>query len=191
MRPSRHTLKDGRTLLIREATAGDAETAIDYVNAIIGETDYMGMGPGDFVSAEREREILDRYRATDNQLYLLGLLAKARGAPVVSTLSFAGGHRPRTRHTGEFGLSVRKEHWGLGIGSLMLDALLDWARGTRIVTKVNLRVRTDNGRAIALYSHKGFVLEGTIRAAIYIDGIYYDHHCMGLDLASEGSNSDV
>jgi len=64
----------------------------------------------------------------------------------------------------------------------MLDALLDWARGTQIITKVNLRVRTDNVRAIALYLRKGFALEGTIRQAIQIDGTYYDHHWMGLEL---------
>jgi RimJ/RimL family protein N-acetyltransferase len=192
MEPLRHTLKDDRTLLIREATARDAEAAIAHVNAIIGETDYMGMGPGDFdVSVEREREFLDRCRETDNQLYLVGLLDEARDAQIVSILSFSGGHRPRTRHTGEFGLSVRKEQWGLGIGALMLDALLDWARGTRIVTKVNLRVRTDNRRALALYLHRGFALEGTIRKAICIDGVYYDHHCMGVELHSKGSDSDV
>jgi len=192
MEPLRHTLKDGRTLIIREATAKDAEAAIAHVNAVIGETDYMGMGPGDFdVPVEREREALDRHRETDNQLYLVGLLEEARGAQVVSTLSFAAGHRPRTRHSGEFGLSVRKTCWGLGIGARMVDALLAWARGTRIVTKVNLRVRTDNARAIALYLRKGFFLEGTIRKAIYLDGAYYDHHCMGLDLTSKGSDSDV
>ncbi len=76
---------------------------------------------------------------------------------IVSTLSFSAGSRPRLRHSGEFGMSVRKAYWGLGTGSLMLDTLLDWARGTGIVTKINLRVRTDNQRAIALYRRKGFV----------------------------------
>jgi RimJ/RimL family protein N-acetyltransferase len=77
---------------------------------------------------------------------------------------------------------VRKAHWGKGIGSLMIDTLLDWTRETRIATKVNLRVRTDNRRAIGLDLQKGFGLEGTLRQAIDINGTYYDHHYMGLDL---------
>jgi RimJ/RimL family protein N-acetyltransferase len=79
-------------------------------------------------------------------------------------------------------MSVRKEYWGLGIGSLMLDTLIDWARATQIVTKVNLRVRTDNQRAIQLYRNKGFVIEGTIRREIRLNDQYFDTYWMGLEL---------
>ena len=174
-----HTLKNGQTLLIREATALDAPAVLDHVHAIAGESDYLSFGPGEFdLPVEQERLILQRYHEAHNQLYLLGLL----GGQIVSTLSFAGGHRPRIAHTGELGLSVRAAQWGLGIGGLMLDALLDWARDAQVVAKINLRVRTDNQRAIALYLRKGFALEGTIRKAIRIDGTDYDHHWMGLEL---------
>jgi RimJ/RimL family protein N-acetyltransferase len=179
MIPQSHLIGKNQPFPIREAAAQDAEAVIEYVHAISGETDFLSFGPGEFdISLDQERDILQRYREADNQLYLIGLL----NSQIVSALSFAGGHRPRTQHTGEFGLSVRKACWGLGIGSLMLDALLDWARDTQIIAKVNLRVRTDNQRAIALYLRKGFALEGTIRKAIRIDGTYYDHHWMGLEL---------
>jgi RimJ/RimL family protein N-acetyltransferase len=79
-------------------------------------------------------------------------------------------------------MSVRKQVWGLGIGSLMLDTLIDWARHTQIVKKINLRARTDNQRAIELYKRKGFVIEGTIRREIFLNGKYFDHHWMGLEL---------
>jgi RimJ/RimL family protein N-acetyltransferase len=51
-----------------------------------------------------------------------------------------------------------------------------------VITKIDLRVRTDNQRAIELYQRKGFTIEGTIRKAIWIDGRYYDHYWMGLEL---------
>jgi RimJ/RimL family protein N-acetyltransferase len=79
-------------------------------------------------------------------------------------------------------MSVRQPYWGLGIGSLTLDTLVAWARATRIVPKIDLRVRTDNQRAITLYKRKGFVIEGTIRRAIFLDGEYFDHNWMGLEL---------
>jgi RimJ/RimL family protein N-acetyltransferase len=79
-------------------------------------------------------------------------------------------------------MSVRKQYWGLGIGSLMLDTLIEWARANQIVKKINLRVRTDNQRAIRLYERKGFVIEGTSRKEILFYGSYFDHHWMGLEL---------
>ena len=77
---------------------------------------------------------------------------------------------------------MRKPYWGLSIGSIMLDTLLGWARATQTITKVDLRVRVDNQRAIRLYESRGFVREGTLRKEIYLDGQYYDLYFMGLEL---------
>jgi nitroimidazol reductase NimA-like FMN-containing flavoprotein (pyridoxamine 5'-phosphate oxidase superfamily)/RimJ/RimL family protein N-acetyltransferase len=179
VKPRQHTLQDGRILRIREAEAEDALGVLEHIHAASRESGFLNMGPGEFELGEAEEaKFLRRCQASDNQLYLLGLVEGA----IVATLTFSGGRRRRVRHWGEFGMSVRKEYWGLGMGSLMVDALLDWARGTGIVTKINLRVRTDNERAICLYERKGFVREGTIRKAVFVDGQHYDHHCMGLEL---------
>ncbi|MCP4535682.1 MAG: GNAT family N-acetyltransferase [Chloroflexi bacterium] len=47
---------------------------------------------------------------------------------IVAALYFSGGCRPHIRHRDKFSMSVRKQYWGLGIGSLMLDTLIDWAQ---------------------------------------------------------------
>ena len=179
MKPRKHHLKDGSVLVIREATGEDAQAVIDYVEGVSGESGFLTFGPGEFEHTKAEEEqFLCKFRVADNQLYLLGLI----DGVVVSTLSFFGGLRPRVRHRGELGMSVQKKYWGTGIGRLMLDTLIDWARDTHIVKKINLRVRTDNQRAIKLYERKGFLREGTIRREILLDRKYYDHHWMGLEL---------
>ena len=179
MNVHKHELKNGRVLWIREVTVEDARALLDYVQAISGESDFLSFGPGEFELTEPEEvEFIRKCLAADNQLYILGLIDET----IVATLTFSAGSRPRLRHSGEFGMSVRKQYWGLGIGSLMLDTLIDWARRSQIVKKINLRVRTDNQRAIRLYEGKGFVQEGTIRKAILLGGTYYDHYWMGLEL---------
>ena len=179
METRKHELKNGRVLLIREVAVNDARAVLDYVKGISGESDFLSFGPGEFELAESEEEdFIRKCRASDNQLFILGSIDDT----IVATLNFSGGRRPRVRHSGEFGMSVRKQYWGLGIGSLMLDTLIAWARDTQIVKKINLRVRTDNQRAIRLYERKGFVIEGTIRKEILLDGSYFDHHWMGLEL---------
>ena len=178
MDPQRHTLKNGATLLIREAAAADARAVLDYVEAVSGESDFLAFGPGEFELGEAaERDVLQRYADSANQIYLLGFVDGA----VAAALIFSAPQRPRLRHCGEFGMSVRKRYWGSGAGSLMLDALIAWARAGDI-RKLNLRVRSDNARAIRLYEKKGFKLEGTIRREMFLAGTYYDNHCMGLEL---------
>ncbi len=179
MEPRSYELKNGRVLLIREAAVEDARAVLDYVHGVGGESDFLSFGPGEFDLTEpEEQEFIRRCLASDNQLYILGSIDDT----IVAALIFSAGRRPRVRHSGEFSMSVRKQYWGLGIGSLMLDTLIDWARHTQIVKKINLRVRTDNRRAILLYERKGFVREGTIRKEILLDGKFHDHHWMGLEL---------
>jgi RimJ/RimL family protein N-acetyltransferase len=179
MESRKHELKNGRVLLIREVAVEDARALLDYVEHISGQSDFLSFGPGEFELTEpEEQEFIRKCLASDNQLFILGSIDDT----IVTILNFSGGRRPRVRHSGEFGISVRKQYWGLGIGSLMLDTLIDWARHTQIVKKINLRVRTDNQRAIELYKRKGFAKEGTSRKEILLDGKYFDHHWMGLEL---------
>jgi ribosomal-protein-alanine N-acetyltransferase len=52
-------------------------------------------------------------------------------------------------------IAVRESHWGLGIGSGLLDALIGAAR-ERGCAEVFLEVRADNSRAHGLYTRRGF-----------------------------------
>ncbi len=174
-----HRLKDGSTLAIREATPDDAAAILEFVHAISRESEFLSMGPGDFELSEAEEvQFLQVYQQTDNHVYLTAWV----GETLAGTIMFAGGSRPRVRHTGELGISVRKAFWSLGVGGHLLDALIDWARQSGIITKVNLRVRPDNDRAIHLYERKGFRREGAISREVRVHGRYYEHVWMGLEL---------
>jgi RimJ/RimL family protein N-acetyltransferase len=41
------------------------------------------------------------------------------------------------------------------------------------MTRIELQVRADNGRAIRLYERMGVEREGTLRRAMRFDGAYY------------------
>jgi [ribosomal protein S18]-alanine N-acetyltransferase len=62
-------------------------------------------------------------------------------------------------------IAVRSAHWGKGIGSALLGALIDAARD-RGCTEMFLEVRADNERAHGLYLRRGFVDLG-IRRGYY------------------------
>jgi RimJ/RimL family protein N-acetyltransferase len=176
---SEKSTKDGRTLLIREADGSDAGAVLEYVDLISRETGFLTFGPGEFRLTQREEsDYLEKCRCAESCLYLLALLE----GTIVGSLTFQAGARPRIQHAGEFGISVRKEYWGIGVASSLIDSLLEWSRNGHRIKKVNLRVRADNHRAIALYARKGFAVEGTLRKEIFLDGAYYDHLWMGLEV---------
>lgn len=172
-------LSDGAELVIREATKADAANLIDYVHAISYESDFLTFGPGEFgITLEAEEEFIERCRQADNWIMLI---AEIEGC-IVGNLVFSGGARPRTKHSGEMGVSVLKKHWGKGIGRELISYLLEWSKETGIVRKINLRVREDNERAIRLYERLGFVNEGVITRDLCVNGRFYSSIQMGLEI---------
>jgi RimJ/RimL family protein N-acetyltransferase len=175
--PSEHTLRDGRTLSIRSVAPDDASALIAYLNAISTESEFLGYGPGELtMTVEEERQFLERCGATPGTIAMAGFVDDA----IVASLTFLVGFKSRTRHVGEVGMSVRQAFWGLGVGTAMAGTFIQWVRQEPSVTKVNLRVRTDNHRALAIYRRCGFSVEGTLRRDICVDGHYFDHYTMGL-----------
>jgi RimJ/RimL family protein N-acetyltransferase len=173
------TLKDNQQLTLRQAVPDDAGNLLAYVNQVAGESDNITFGPGEFeMSIEEEREHIQQVAATPTSLYLIAEIA----GEIAGTLSFSTGKRPRTQHFGEFGITVLRKYWNFGIGSRMVTYLVDWARQTGRVRKINLRVRVDNLPAIHLYEKHGFVHEGCIRRELYVRDQFVDGYIMGLQI---------
>ncbi|MEI4791151.1 GNAT family N-acetyltransferase [Bacillus sp. FJAT-53060] len=57
----------------------------------------------------------------------------------------------RTSHVGSFELMVNKNYRGLGVGEMLLTALLDWAEKNPSIEKICLAVFSTNQKAISLY----------------------------------------
>lgn len=172
-----YRLPDDSEILIRPAGISDAEELLDYVEAVSRESEFLTFGPGEFgLTVEKERDYLTAVLAASNELYLVA----SDGGRLVGTLNFKAGPRSRTKHAGEFGISVRKSEWGRGIGSALIDVLVAWAGSAGTIRKIDLRVRVDNARAIRLYRDKGFEVEGRLRDELFVNGRYYDLYAMGL-----------
>ena len=172
-------LKNNLRLTLRRAEPRDAENVLDYVNQVAGESENIGFGPGEFgLSVEEERKFLQQTAESPTSLYVIAEIA----GEIAGTLTFSTGKRPRLQHVGEFGTTVLRRYWNLGIGSRMLAYLIDWARQTGTIRKINLRVRVDNLPAIHLYEKHGFVQEGRLTREFYLHGQFVDVYMMGLQL---------
>ena len=172
-------LKNGQTVLIREPIREDAPELVTYLQKIGGESDFLTFGPGEFsVSVSDEEAMLEENRNVKNKIMILALVENN----VIGCLNFAGGARARIQHTGEFAVSVLKDYWDQGICTAMVQELILWAKNSNVIRKLNLRVRSDNVRAVRVYEKFGFVQEGLITREFFMSGQFYDFICMGLNV---------
>jgi putative acetyltransferase len=86
--------------------------------------------------------------------------------------------RPRRKHVAGIGMGVRDDWQGKGVGTALMQAVLDLADKWLNITRIELEVFTDNEPAIRLYKKFGFEIEGTLRRHAFRDGEYVDSYYM-------------
>lgn len=177
-------LADGRTLEIRQAQQKDADQLLKFLPTAFEETDCLLMTRKEFdKTLDQEADFLGKIAASKTQLALVGILDQV----LVAVLTLTGRDLERVRHAGEVGLMVSKDCWGKGIGKHMMQCLHQWADGNSVTTKIDLRVRLSNRRAIKLYEGLGYQVEGWIHKAVKIGDTYDDHYWMGKEMPFEDS----
>jgi putative acetyltransferase len=81
---------------------------------------------------------------------------------------------PRRRHVFELGMSVHDDWQGMGVGTALMDAVIELADRWLNVLRLELTVFCDNEPAIRLYKKSGFEVEGTHRMYAFRDGRFED-----------------
>lgn len=166
------------TRIIREARIDDAKNLLAYLQQVGSESDNLTFdAKGLPFTEEQERQYLDSRMCSHNNITLLAL----EGERIIGSLGIDTPSSGRLSHRGEMGISVLKECWGQGVGSALLEAMLSWIHNHPTgLRKIDLTVREDNERAIALYKKFGFQEEGKVKRLVFIDNTFYDGATMGL-----------
>lgn len=162
-------------LVIENANIEDAAAVIEYLKQIGSESDNLTFGPeGMGVSLEEEEAYI---RSQMDNPHSVMFVAKLDGR-IVGDINFTASPWKRVCHRGEIGIAVIQEAWGMGIGTKLMEAALDFAKNTAHAEIVHLEVRSDNIRAIHLYEKFGFEKIGTFPGFLKIDGKWIDFDMM-------------
>lgn len=159
---------------IRDAGPADAAALVALRQAIFAETDFMLYGTGEYsASPEEVAEQLRRIAAAGHSRSLV-----ADGSSrLIGFLGVSGFAIPRLRHSATVFLGVLRQFWGRGVGSALLAEALAWAP-TAGLSRLELFVMKQNTRAIQLYEHAGFRVEGSRRRAYIVNGVAVDDFLM-------------
>lgn len=150
-------LSDGRECVLRNGTEEDAPAALDNFMLVHEQTDWLLTYPDETDPSEiAEACYLQAKTASPNEVEILAEV----GGLVVGTAGIdCVGSKEKTRHRAEFGISIDRAYWGLGIGRALTRACVACAREAGYA-QLELSVVAENGRAIALYRSEGFVEYG-------------------------------
>lgn len=146
-------LKDGRDCLLRNEEPQDAKEFYRYFKQAHSETDFLTTYP-DEVAEDIEKFEKDAQEMisspTDIEIcaFVDGVLVGSAGNNLI-------GRKDKLKHRAEFGISVIKEYWGLGIGDALTGECIKCAKDAGLL-QLELDVVADNINAIKLYEKYGF-----------------------------------
>lgn len=151
------TLKDGRHCILKNATVLDAEEVCRSFRQTHEETDFLLTYPDESrMTVERESEYLSKKEASASEIEICAFIdGKVVGCAGVDAI----GEKEKIKHRAEFGVSVERAYWGLGIGRALTAACIECAKSAGY-EQLELDVVSDNISAINLYKSFGFVEYG-------------------------------
>lgn len=169
--------KDGREVVLRSLQWEDLDDLLEFINSLVDEG-------ADIVRTEKatrndEIEWLSRYLARSEKGEIINCAAEVGGKVVAN--SEVGKREGSMSHVAGFGIVIKQGYRGIGIGTKIMEALIEESRSVGLKILV-LEVFDTNKTAKALYSKMGFKEDGRIPNGIYKNGKYIDLIRMTLEL---------
>lgn len=179
LKQKRVTLKDGTVVSLRPEENRDLETVWRMFSSLSDESiKYLP------IPITRERvEGWFKEINYKKALPILGFVEEYGVLRVVAHSSLKFGQRGHDNHVATFGITIHDDYQGRGLGKKLTEYMIEIARGKEL-KKVALEVVTHNCRAISLYKHCGFIIEGKLKMSHwnYVLQDYGDDYIMGFIL---------
>jgi RimJ/RimL family protein N-acetyltransferase len=176
----------GHDWLIREVTPEDAEAVMTHVKLIADERDNgitYDSSAQFTITVEAERELIQASQAAENALWLVAVLPDGQ---VIGNSNCTGGKRARYGCLA-LGITVHRDWRDQGIGTALLQRMIDWCCQNPVVHRLELSVIASNARAIHVYEKLGFEREGVQRQALKKYGKFEDALTMAIIFDREES----
>ena len=146
-------LKNGKEALLRNGDKSDGAAVYDVFNLTHAETDYLLSYPDEnSYNPEQEGQFLEDKTNSPNEIEILAIVdGRIAGTAGIEAV----GKKDKVKHRAEFGISVLKEYWGLGLGKALAEACIQCAKEAGYI-QMELNVVAENERALSLYRKLGF-----------------------------------
>lgn len=162
---------------IRNAQIHDAHLIAEAERAIAQQPGYFCSAPSE-LSDQNVVQTITKTLQTQKGVYLV---AEHEGTVVGH--GFLEPLRLKSlEHVAELNLVVHPGWEGKGIGTLLIQRLIEWARQSKWIEKIELNVRASNEKALCLYTKMGFREEGRLRKRVKVTERYIDDLVMALHI---------
>lgn len=164
-------LKNGRDVKIRQAQISDAEMILETIKIYIPDSEFIPKYEEEIVlTIEQERNWIESFLRNDNSL----LLVAEHQNQIIGNIDLTGSQRKMMYHTAVIGMGMLREWRNIGLGTALMESIIDWSSEHPALETIWLQVYAQNDLGLGLYRKMGFVENGLIPNFFKRDGRYFD-----------------
>lgn len=171
-------IKNGLEVEIRNICVEDVDGILMYLRELASECEYTFMEPEEIEinneSVINEKNFIQYKINNPDTLYLV----VEHRDQIIGQITVTILAQKRMNHVAVFGISLRKDFRGMGLGNFLMDRAIEWCR-EKGVLKLEAGVFSTNRIAQNLFKKFGFICEGTLKKHITHRGTYIDYLQMG------------
>ena len=156
-------------LEIRKPKIEDAESIIEHKIKVTKENPDTLATAIENQEPDLEDQINKIKNIGENDLKLVAL----DGDTVIGIINMFHDKRHKFRHIAQFGISVQHKYAGHGIGSKLIEEVVQFSKENEHIEKLILTVFGNNDGAIRLYERFGFEREATLKDQVKLNNDSY------------------
>lgn len=162
-------ISEDKEITTKEASISDITPMVGLLKKLADETNFMMREHGNVNQGFINHD--DRVKSAIEDETNLFLISKTNDK-IVGFLILSFQSLMSMQSVGSFVVGVKREYWGIGIASSLIECMLDWSK-LKKMKRVELEVVEDNVRAIKLYEKYGFKMDRKKIADHYIGNNRY------------------
>ena len=166
-----YKLKNEKSINIRTPLIGEALELINLKRSYIQNTTTIPMYLEEYpIDCEKEKKIISEYEERDNCLLLI---AEYNGE-FIGNIDLTGSERLKMYHTGMIGMGIKEQWRNLGLGKILINSVIEWAKKYSKIELVWLDVYSSNELGFNLYLNTGFIKSGIMKGFFKENNGYKD-----------------
>ncbi len=178
--PKTYQTKSNHPLIIREAIPEDADQLLKLKLEYLKDTETIPLFDYEYSNnITEEYQLIKKYQKESNSI----LLVAENGGNLVGNIDLTGSRRKKLQHTGMIGMGIHTQWQNQGVGTYLIQNVLDWAGNNDFISLIWLEVYATNQAGIALYQKMGFKEVGRIDAFFHENEKFIDKITMIINLS--------
>ncbi len=166
-----HILKSGSQIKIRAPHIEEAQELLDLKRAYIKNTSSLPLTLNEYpIDIKKETNLIEEYYKSENSILLVAELNNV----LIGNIDLTGSKRSKTFHTGMIGMGIDENWRNQGLGKILIESVIEWAKNNSRIEIIWLDVYTSNELGYNLYKKTGFKKCGIIKGFFKQDRQYID-----------------